>query len=164
MKIDDDHLYHGAALIQIAEHPQFTAINSFKLKSGVCRSAYRINNDIGIYIKYASRPNSMSEYVFTFNGEHLAELQEIEQNTNTLFVVLVCVKAREICVLPYAALLQLIKLRQNAKGSPESTYNILVTVPRNKQLRVYVNKPNTKNKVLGRKPYKRSAFPNVLFP
>jgi hypothetical protein len=27
MKIADDHLYHGAALLQIAEHAQFTAIN-----------------------------------------------------------------------------------------------------------------------------------------
>ena len=28
MKIDDDHLYHGSALLQITEHPTFTAINS----------------------------------------------------------------------------------------------------------------------------------------
>ena len=28
MKIRDDHMFHGAALIQIAEHPRFTAINS----------------------------------------------------------------------------------------------------------------------------------------
>jgi len=31
MNIDDNHMYHGAALIQIAEHPQFTAINSLKV-------------------------------------------------------------------------------------------------------------------------------------
>jgi len=28
--IDDDHMFHGAALTQIAEHPAFTAINSFE--------------------------------------------------------------------------------------------------------------------------------------
>lgn len=31
MKIHDDHLYHGAALTQIAEDDQFTAINALKL-------------------------------------------------------------------------------------------------------------------------------------
>ena len=30
MKIAQYHLYHGAALIQIAEHPSFTAINILK--------------------------------------------------------------------------------------------------------------------------------------
>ena len=31
MKIDDDHMYHGAVLLQIAEHPRFTAINTIEL-------------------------------------------------------------------------------------------------------------------------------------
>lgn len=31
MKIHDDHLYHGAALTQIAEHPLFIAINALKV-------------------------------------------------------------------------------------------------------------------------------------
>ena len=34
MRIDKDHLYYGAAVIQIAEHPSFTAINDFKGSSG----------------------------------------------------------------------------------------------------------------------------------
>ena len=31
MVIDDQDLYHGAALAQIARHPEFTAINVMKL-------------------------------------------------------------------------------------------------------------------------------------
>ena len=32
MNIKDDHFYHGAALIQIAEDKRFTAINALKVK------------------------------------------------------------------------------------------------------------------------------------
>jgi hypothetical protein len=46
MKINDDHMYRGAALTQIAEHPRFTAINAFKFS----RSAFKANDGIGIYI------------------------------------------------------------------------------------------------------------------
>jgi hypothetical protein len=49
MKIDDDHMYHGAALIQIAEHPQFTAINSFEGKLAHYENTYRINGDVAVY-------------------------------------------------------------------------------------------------------------------
>jgi len=31
LKLDDNHLYHGGALIQIAEHDKFTAINVLKI-------------------------------------------------------------------------------------------------------------------------------------
>ena len=48
MKINDDHMYHGAALIQIAEHPQFTAINSFPHDGHASRSAFLVNLDIGM--------------------------------------------------------------------------------------------------------------------
>lgn len=30
MKMNNDHMYHGAALTQIAEHPEFTAIKTIK--------------------------------------------------------------------------------------------------------------------------------------
>ena len=56
MKINDDHMYHGAALIQIAEDPRFTAINVFQGGEGVSRSAFRINADIGVFLKYATKP------------------------------------------------------------------------------------------------------------
>jgi len=37
MRINDDHMYHGAALTQIVEHPTFKAVNAFWLNGGrVC--------------------------------------------------------------------------------------------------------------------------------
>ena len=62
MKIADDHMYHGAALLQIAEHPRFTAINSIEVSDQKSRSAYRINDNIGIFLKYASKPSGIGEY------------------------------------------------------------------------------------------------------
>ena len=49
MKISDDHLYHGSALLQIAEDPRFTAINSIEVSGKKSRSAYRINDSTGIF-------------------------------------------------------------------------------------------------------------------
>jgi hypothetical protein len=70
MKIRDDHMYHGAALIQIAEHPQFTAINSMKVKAVKYENAYKINDDISVYLKYSTKPNkAFREYVFNFHKE-----------------------------------------------------------------------------------------------
>ncbi|HEX9728624.1 MAG TPA: hypothetical protein VGA37_08975 [Gemmatimonadales bacterium] len=165
MKIDDDHLYHGSALIQIAEDPHFTAINSLQLPAGVCRSAYRINDNIGVYLKYASKPTpSHREYVFTFHAEHIKELEHIAKATTTAFLALVCVKAREVCCLPYAEFLSLVDMRRTAKGASEDQYVVLVTVPAKSKFRVYVNSPGRKNTMVG-KPLliARSAFPTRIF-
>ena len=165
MKIHDDHLYHGAALIQIAEDPQFTAINTFKFGTETSRSAYQINDDIGVYLKYASRPTTAHrEYAFTFHEQNLAELSEIAHKVGNVFVAMVCVKAREICCLPYEDLTRLVDARKSAKGTPENQYVILVTVPSNKGFRVYVNKPRVKNKMLGESLIiSRTNFPKAIF-
>ena len=137
MRIDDDHLYHGAALIQIAEDPHFTAINSMKLASGISRNAYRINADLGVYLKYASKPTpSHGEYVFTFLRTHLDELAAIAEVTARSFVALVCVRDREICCLPYPDLKGLIERRRSAKGVSEDQYSVLVTAPPRSKFRV----------------------------
>jgi hypothetical protein len=165
MKINDDHLYHGAALTQIAEHPQFTAINSFKLTNGNSRSAFKINDEIGVYLKYATYPvGRYKEYAFTFRREHLEELKEIKARCKRVFCVLVCVKDRQICCLSYAGLRKMIKSRGEEKGSWEDQYVILVTLPKNKAFRVYVNVPGERNKLLG-KPIliARNSFPAILF-
>ena len=97
MKINDDHMFHGAALTQIAEHPEFTAINAFKMGKRVSRSAFRINDDIGVYVKYASKPKApFDEYVFTFNSEHLEELDAIAKVVSDAYLALVCVEGRHI--------------------------------------------------------------------
>jgi hypothetical protein len=165
MKIHDDHLYHGAALIQIAEHPQFTAINSLKLKTKILRTAYKINDDIGVYLKYARRPTkTFKEYPFTFHKDHLKELSDISEVIDKLFLALVCVKARAVCCLSYGELTALIERRKRARKADEDQYTILVTIPQGKSLRVYVNVPGEKKKILGRQLIvPRNSFPNKLF-
>ena len=165
MKIHDDHMYHGAALIQIAEHPQFTAINSLKGKLADYENAYRINSDIAIYLKYAGKPNKAhQEYVFTFNKPNLAELDAIAKVNGKTFLALVCVDAREVCCLNYSELQTLITRRRKAVGKVEDQYTLLVTAQKNEGLHVYVNAPNTKNKKLEKDIIvSRNAFPNDLF-
>jgi hypothetical protein len=165
MHIHDDHMYHGSALLQIAEHPQFTAINRLVTKDGSARSTFRVNDNVGIYLKYASKPTGrFKEYVFTFSGTHLAELDEISKKASKTFIPLVCVKDREICCLKLDQLRSFIEVRTQAKGAPEGSYTILVTLPKGKQFRVYVNVPGEKKKILGDELIvPRSSFPDVLF-
>ena len=165
MRIADDHMYHGSALIQIAEHPQFTSINSFKIKSEVFHNAFGINDGIGVYLKYASKPKGgFKEYVFTFTSEHLAQLARIDEVTEKLFLALVCVAGKEICALPYADLIQLIERRRKDNKGDEDQYTLLLTLPKDSAFRVYVSPVGTKGKALG-KPLRiaRNRFPNSLF-
>ena len=165
MKINDNHLYHGAALMQIAEHPQFTAINAFKRKGAISRSAFKVNDDIGIYLKYASQPKKpFREYVFTFGENHLGELKALKSKCSRAFLALVCVEVREICCLTYSELLQLLDARRKAKGASEAQYTILVTALAGKSFRVYMNAPGRRKVRLGDAIIiARNTFPKVIF-
>lgn len=165
MHIHDDHLYHGAALIQIAEHKQFTAINSFELKTGTSRSAYRINDKIGVYLKYSSKPaTSYKEYTFTFRTEHLQELEEIAKKCKAVFVALVCVRDKEICCLPYKKLLELISVRKKVKKEDEDQYMLYATLPKNSKFRIYLSYPGKKKTILGSETLiARNSFPDGIF-
>ena len=165
MKVHDDHLYHGASLIQIAEHSQFTAINSLKIKNKTLRTAYKVNNDIGVYLKYAQNPiNRFKEYPFKFQAEHLKEFSDIAGVIDRLFLALVCVKAREICCLSYSELVAIIERRKKAKGDDEDQYTILVTIPQRKSMRAYINAPGVKKTMLGSPLIvPRNSFPERLF-
>jgi hypothetical protein len=164
MRINDDHMYHGAALTQIAEHPAFTAINAFKINGDKSRCAFRVNDAIGTYIKYASEPKGKhGEYLFTFQQAHLDELAKLREKSGRVFAVLVCIKDKEICVLSQAELDKLIAIRRKWFGEPEEQYQIIVTAEANKQFRVYVNAPGVKGMKMGEIKVKRKAFPEVLF-
>jgi hypothetical protein len=77
---------NGAALIQIAEHPLFTAINSLSISNAPVRNSYKINAGIGVHLKYASKPaTSLDEYPFTFNQKSLRDLAEIRKVVDKLF-------------------------------------------------------------------------------
>ena len=165
MKIRDEHLYHGAALNQIAEHQHFTAINTLKFKINESRSAFRVNDDIAVYLKYSTVPKGkFDEYKFTFNDAHLEELRNIAKTENKLHIVLVCVKDRHICCITYKLLIDMIKERRDAKKYKEDQYQFLVTLNKGEAFRVYMNKPGQRKVILG-EPRKipRNAFPNALF-
>lgn len=165
MKIHDDHMYHGAALIQVAENKQFTAINSLKIGRTLHTNAYKINDKIGLFLKYASKKTKPhDEYKFTFTKQHLDDLEQIHKVNPEIFIAMVCVADREICCLSYGKLSKLVKSRKDKKGKNEEQYTILVTLPPKKSMRVNINTPGKKNKMLG-KPIivKRNMFPNKIF-
>lgn len=165
MRVNNEHIYHGAALTQIAEHPQFTAINVFKTPDGNSRSAFKINDDIAVYVKYATKSKPPhSEYQFAFSAEHLEELDRISKKVLNVHVALVCVGAKEICRLSYADLLGLLKSRRDAKGKDEEQYTILARLDKGKRFRVYVNAPGRKNRIAGEDLIvPRNDFPSKLF-
>jgi len=165
MRINDDHLYHGAALTQIAEWPTFKAINAFETQPGEkSRSAFIVNHDTGIYLKYATSPvGAFKEYVFTFTDANLAEMAVLKAQHPQTFIVLVCRTAKEICVLTDAEFEIHRARREKAKGSVEPHYQLLVTVPENKSFRVYMNAPGQKKTALKNQIVSRNEFPRAIF-
>ena len=142
-------MYHGAALNQIAEHERFTAINAYATDTGVSRSTFLVNNKICVYLKYATKPNSLGEYVFTFNQSHLAELKKIERGRKRAFIALVCVEDREICCLPLKSFRELLNRRRTRLRKEEDQYTLLLSLPKGKSFRVYVSAPGKKMTTLG---------------
>lgn len=165
MKIDDDHLYHGAALIQIAEDKNFTAINSMRVKNQTVRAAYKVNDHIAVYIKHAVTPTSkFKEFVFTFSSSNIKTIRAIAAAHEKSYIALVCVRAREVCLISVDQLNALMDARRKAKGAIEDQYTVLVTAPPGKSLRVYVNEPGRRKTILGNSLIvSRSAFPSDLF-
>ena len=164
MKLNDDHFYHGAALTQIAEHPRFTAINAFENSQGISRSSFLINHDVGIYLKYATKPNApYGEYLFNFSRLHLRELKTIEERSKRVYLVLICVEDRQICCIPKDVLMDIILHRKRLKPGNEESYNILVTCPKGKKLRAYINAPHKKKVLVGKHLFSRNSFPSILF-
>ena len=164
MKINKDHLYHGAALTQVAEHPTFKAINELSLQGVRSRCAFLVNTDIGLYLKYATEPKGpFDEFIFTFHKSHLDELQAIKARSKKLFICLICVSASHICCITYETLLELIALRKQEKGADERSYTILVTVPPSKRFRIYMNAPGRRKVLIGQRIVPRDDFPNVVF-
>lgn len=166
MEIDKDHKFYGAALLQIAEYPQFTAINAYKPSGKSVRCSFIINADIGIYLKYRSEPipTRHSEYSFQFSQSNLDELEELDKRFERVFIVFICDEAKEICCIPYAVLLDLIVNRFDAKGEVEDTYTVLVTAHTGQSFRVYVNNPGKRNEITGEKHiFTRTSFPKCLF-
>ena len=165
MQVHDDHGHHGSALVQIAEDPHFTALNAAKLGKRRLHNTFLVNADTVVFLKYATKPKgSYKEYVFTFLGSHLKDLEKLGKTYDKVFVCLICVEGRQICSLPLESLMKLVDRRRKAKGAEEEQYTLLATLPEGKSFRVYVNAPAVRGKILGRPlTVSRTAFPKALF-
>jgi hypothetical protein len=174
MTIDDNDLYYGAALKQIADHKLFKSINAEWQDGGKSRCAYRINTDIGVYIRASTKPVNM-EYVFSFKKENIEQVKALENICKKVFVVLVCYNAkalrrgsrmaqyRQICVIRPSEIDVLIAAR-GANAAVTFQRNILISVPSSKSMRASVTVPGRKGKrmELTRK-IPRNAFPQAIF-
>ncbi|NVZ64178.1 hypothetical protein HX867_18930 [Pseudomonas gingeri] len=58
MKVRTEHQNLGAALMQIAEDDNFTAINPLRLKGDKVNNAFLINADTCLFLKYSQEPNT----------------------------------------------------------------------------------------------------------
>ena len=172
MKIDKDHLYYGAAVIQIAEHPSFTAINDFKKNNAAVRCAYWVNQNIGIYLKYRTTADrianlggkDVNEYVFSFSAENLNHIRGMDRQGSSMFIGLICVQHKQICCLSADELDTLIARRKKAKGSAERQYTVVVALPNRSKFRTYVTIPYRRNSVLGDPMLvAQKDFPDRLF-
>lgn len=164
MKIRLEQQNIGAAVMQIAEHDQFTAINSLKVSGKAVSNSFLINSHIAILCKYASEPNASGEYAFTFTEDQMKTLSSLLAKHEQLFFGLVCVEVGEICCLPKAQFQELIGYRKVSAGKEELQYTILVTLKAGSSFRVYVNAAGTKGKFAGeRLTIPRKDFPDSIF-
>ena len=167
MTIRNRHMYHGAALTQIAEQSQFTAINSIRLPDGSSsRSAFLINDGIVIYLKYATEPNQYDDYIFTFTQSHRDEIQHLDSiYTGRVFIALVCVEDREICCISYNELNEWFEKRHTALNNmAEENSTVLVELQAGQSFRVNMNMPGVRGEYLDEAQIvSRSRFPDVIF-
>jgi hypothetical protein len=97
MTIDDNDLHYGAALKQIADDRSFKSINADRDGGNKSRCAFRVNADIGVYIRSGSEPKTrFQHYVFNFKDDNLKEIKSLASRCPRTFIVLVCLKDKEI--------------------------------------------------------------------
>lgn len=166
MKINDEDLFHGAALIQIAESDSFTGINAFKVGNQRISNAFRVNDSVGLLVKYCSKPNKYDDYVFNFNGDQQNIIQQLVTScgADCVFIALVCVEVGEICCLSYEEFSELIRRRREAKAADEDQYTVLITAEDGKSFRANISEPGKRGVRLGQAYLiSRNQFPRRLF-
>lgn len=145
MKIQEQDIYHGPALMQIVEHDSFKALNKADVKYG----HYLVNNDKRLCFKYSTAGSG--PWSFTFQPTDLKMLEADLQLPGKVFVVLVC-GHHSICCLDEDQVRQLISIE--ASGAQW----IKVDAPSGRQMRA-TGSVNNKTPILV--PHK--SFPNCIF-
>ncbi len=91
MKIQEKHLFHGAALAQIVEHPSFKALNKADHRYG----HYQINHDRRVVMKHTTKDEAPWQFTFTFDDLTIWRDSAVQHAT---FVCLVC-GTSTVCLL-----------------------------------------------------------------
>jgi hypothetical protein len=87
MKIQQQDLFHGAALMQVVEAPKFKALN--KAADGKY-GHYVLNNDTRLLVKYSTQ--SGPSFQFSLSTDDVKVIKKDEAAGHRVFVVLVCGK------------------------------------------------------------------------
>jgi hypothetical protein len=172
MYIHDDHMHYGSAIIQVAEDRHCTAIKALHYCGRLSRCAFRVEfrkKRIGLYVKYRSEPDVRKPplYNFPVDKYNLGELESMRKKRRLrVFLALVCVKASQICCLPYKDFRRMIEKRREEIGKREPQYVIKVSLPRGCYFRVGVSTPGKKGgmeTLLEKMQIPQSNFPKGLF-
>lgn len=78
----DIHFFHGAVLSRLVESQLCT------IEKSTINSAYIVNQEIGIYIKYSAKRSS--PWKFSFSEQHLDEMEQLSKLVSAVYIILVC--------------------------------------------------------------------------
>jgi hypothetical protein len=144
MKIQQKHLFHGAALTQIVEDPRFTALNKADEKYG----HYQINHNKRLLVKYTA--NNRSPWSFTLQSDDIDTIMNDIYSEQESFLCLVCGK-KTICILTAEEFENLVD------ANSENAQWIKVESPPNSGMRVSGSEGNILSVIA------HNTFPKKLF-
>ena len=145
MKIQEQDIYHGPALMQIVEHESFKALNRVDKKYG----HYLVNTDVKLWFKYST--NDGTVWTFTFQLGDLVALKEDLALKGATHVVLAC-GHHSICCLSAE---EVSKLIDTEASEPQW---VKIEAPPKRQMRV-TGSLSKKNATL----VPHNKFPNCIF-
>jgi len=144
VKIQEKHIFHGAALTQIVEHPSFKALNRASNDYG----HYLVNTDKQVFVKY--RTGERSPWQFVFGADQIKKLHRAFESEDGVYLCLVCGSAT-VCALDREQIAAVLHIRADKSQS------ITVEAPKGRSCRVR----GTAGQLRGTVPHK--AFPSKLF-
>lgn len=110
MSIPQRAFYHGAVLAEITENEHFTSIN--KIPNIASTSAYQLNHNIGIYIKYTTT-NQNGSWRFTFAPDHQDVIRRMfDIYGEKTFIIFVC-EEQGFCIIDFGVFANCIDLNHS---------------------------------------------------
>jgi len=144
MKIQEQDIYHGPALMHVVEHPSFKALN----KASKVYGHYLINTDRHLFVKYSTKKKS--PWQFTFNPIDFKAMVSNNIKGAKVYIALVCGRST-ICALTISELNDIVDL------TAKSVQTVTVKVPSGGSCHVHGSDGELKNAVA------HNAFPTKVF-